>query len=71
MQVCGNDTKLIPPSETVRAELARSVRETRRLRSLLRLSARAEDDHRYVEALRQRSGTAPQPAAARPEGVSA
>jgi hypothetical protein len=65
MHVCRNGTKLIPLPETVRAELARSVRETRRLRSLLRLSAQAEDDDRYVEALRQCSSAAPQP-----EGVT-
>jgi hypothetical protein len=70
MQVRGNETELIPPPDTVRAELARSVRETRRLRSLLRISAQAEDDHRYVEALRQRSGADPQPEAARPGGVA-
>ncbi len=71
MQVCGNDIELIPPPETVRAELARSVRETRRLRSLLRLSVQADNDHRFVEALRQHDSAVLQCEAARPEGVGA
>lgn len=40
--------RLIPPPDLVRAELARSVREARRLRSLLRLSVREEQDRRFV-----------------------
>jgi hypothetical protein len=46
-----NEAPLIPSPSKVRTELARSVREARRLRSLLRLSVRAEQDRRYVAAL--------------------
>lgn len=42
---------LIPPPSLVRAELARNVREGRRLRSLLRLARMAEDDRRFYEKL--------------------
>jgi hypothetical protein len=46
-----DETALIPSPAVVRAELARSVREARRLRSLLRLAVRAEEDRRFVRAL--------------------
>ena len=42
---------LIPPPRVVRAELARAVRQARRLRSLLRLSEKAELDRRFCEEL--------------------
>ena len=51
MNGCLNEAPLIPPPSKVRAELARSVREARRLRSLLRLSIKTEQDRRYVQAL--------------------
>jgi hypothetical protein len=51
MQTAKPETRLIPSPETVRAELARSVRETRRLRSLLKLSLQTEDDRRFVAGL--------------------
>jgi hypothetical protein len=60
MQATQLDARLIPSPETVRAELARSVRETRRLRSLLKLSVQAEEDHRFVAGL---PGANRQPAA--------
>jgi hypothetical protein len=44
------------------------VREARRLRRLLDVAIQAEDDARYVDALRQHA-SAPQPEA-RPEGVA-
>jgi hypothetical protein len=51
-----SDITLIPPADVVRAELARSVRESQRLRTLLRVAVQNEDDRRYVEALRHRAG---------------
>lgn len=42
---------LIPPPPLVRAELARAVREARRLRSLLRLAERAELDRRQCDEM--------------------
>jgi hypothetical protein len=42
---------LIPPTNLVRAELARSVREARRLRSLLRLAFKAEEDRKFLQTL--------------------
>lgn len=43
--------RLIPPPGVVRAELARRVREARRLRSLLRLAMQAEEDRRFLNSL--------------------
>ena len=43
--------ELIPPTETVRIELARCAREHRRLRSLLKLAQQAEEDRRFVAGL--------------------
>jgi hypothetical protein len=57
--------ELIPPPDVIRAELARSVRESEALRSLLRIATKVEDDRRFVQSLRGR-----QPEAARPEGVA-
>jgi hypothetical protein len=45
------DATLIPPSALIRAELARNVREARRLRSLLRLSIQAEEDRQFLRSL--------------------
>lgn len=45
--------RLIPPPELVRAELARSIRESRRLRALLRLALLTEDDRRFLAELRR------------------
>jgi hypothetical protein len=42
---------LIPPTDTVRVELARCAREHRRLRSLLRLAKQAEEDRKFVQGL--------------------
>lgn len=50
---------LIPPPEAVRAELARSVREAARLRALLRLAVRADEDRSFVDALRERPRAKP------------
>lgn len=50
--------RLIPPPEAVRVELARSVRESRRLRALLRLSLLSEEDRQFLARLR-RPRTAP------------
>jgi hypothetical protein len=60
---------LIPQPEIVRAELARSVRETRRLRRLLDVAIQAEDDARYIDALRHHA-TTPQTETARPGEVT-
>ena len=57
---------LIPPPDVIRAELARSVRESDALRSLLRIATKIEDDRRFVQSLRSSL-----PAAARPEEVGA
>lgn len=46
-----DETGLIPPPGVVRAELARSVREARRLRSLLRLAMQAEEDRQFLLSL--------------------
>lgn len=46
--------ELIPPVPAVRIELARCAREHRRLRSLLKLAQRAEEDRRFVQGLTQR-----------------
>jgi hypothetical protein len=46
-----DETGLIPPPGLVRVELARSVREARRLRSLLRLAMQADDDRRFIRSL--------------------
>jgi hypothetical protein len=54
---------LIPPPETIRAELARSVREAAILRKLLKLASQAQDDRQFVEDLR---GKAPQTEEAAP-----
>jgi hypothetical protein len=59
-------TELIPRPGTVRAELARSVREARRLRSLLRLALQAEEDRRYLRSLTDR----PTREAGSPAGVA-
>lgn len=48
------DAPLIPPPCVVRAELARNVREGRRLRSLLRLSVKAEEDRSFLRELADR-----------------
>lgn len=56
-KTCKNGGRLIPPPETVRVELARSVRESRRLRALLRLSLLSEDDRRFLASLRPRTAT--------------
>ncbi len=45
---------LIPPPETVRAELAKSVREAERLRELLKISVKAEEDRRFLQSLHGR-----------------
>ena len=47
------DRELIPPPPAIRAELARAVRKTQRLRSLLRLAKKAEDDRRFCDELAQ------------------
>jgi hypothetical protein len=44
---------LIPPPGPVRVELARTVREASRLRALLRLSVKSEQDQQYIKSLRQ------------------
>ncbi|QDV34433.1 hypothetical protein [Tautonia plasticadhaerens] len=46
-----SDRDLIPPPPLVRAKLARAVREARRLRSLLRLSEKAELDRQFCDEL--------------------
>ncbi len=43
--------ELVPPSPVVRAELARAVRETGRLRELLRVAIRSEKDREFLEGL--------------------
>jgi hypothetical protein len=48
------EAELIPPPGVVRAELARSVRESRRLRALLRLSMQVVEDRHYVRSLARR-----------------
>ncbi len=45
------DRELIPPPPVVRAELARSVREARRLRALLRVALQAEKDRQELARL--------------------
>jgi hypothetical protein len=67
MQTAKPEARLIPLPETVRAELARSVRETRRLRSLLKLSLQTEEDRRFVAGL---PGATRQPAGAGGEVAS-
>jgi hypothetical protein len=47
---------LIPRPGVIRVELARVVREARRLRSLLRLSMQAEADREFIEGMRGGSG---------------
>jgi hypothetical protein len=42
---------LIPPSAVVRVELARSARERDRLRELLKLAVRFEEDRNFVRSL--------------------
>jgi hypothetical protein len=44
----------VPPPEVIRVELARSVRETERLRTLLKLSVQTQEDRRFLEELRGR-----------------
>ena len=56
--------ELIPRPPVVRERLARSLRETRLLKRLLRLSVEAAEE-RYHQP------PAPRPEAARPEGVGA
>ncbi len=51
MQTQAAEHRLIPPPALVRVELARAVRETQQLRSLLRLSLRAAEDRRFIESL--------------------
>ena len=53
-----HEAELIPPPGVVRAELARSVRESRRLRSLLRLSMQVVEDRRYLRSLARRDSLA-------------
>lgn len=50
MQIAQTEQTLIPPPGLVRVELARSARETRQLRALLKLSLRAEEDRRFIES---------------------
>jgi hypothetical protein len=45
------ESGLIPAPPLVRAELARCVREARRLRSLLRLANQADEDRRFIRSL--------------------
>lgn len=51
MQAVPHETRLIPPPFAVRVELARNVREGRRLRALLRLSMQAIEDRRFLDDL--------------------
>ena len=57
MRMVENSRALIPPPPVVRAELARAVRESRRLRSLLRLAVQTEEDRRFLESLAGRPQT--------------
>lgn len=50
MQTAQAENKLIPPPAAVRVELARTVREARRLRSLLRIAVKAEEDRRFIQS---------------------
>lgn len=45
---------LIPNPEIVRVELARTVREAKALRSLLKLSVQAREDREFVDRIRNR-----------------
>lgn len=57
MQTAEPLQKLIPPPGLVRVELARSARETRQLRALLKLSLQAEEDRRFIESQADRLQT--------------
>jgi hypothetical protein len=49
---------LIPPPPVVREHLARNLRENRLLRSLLRVSERAAEEHWYQAAHEHRTAAA-------------
>ncbi|WP_169979475.1 hypothetical protein [Tautonia rosea] len=49
------ERELIPPPPVIRAKLARNVREARRLRALLRLAEKAEQDRQFCERLNEQT----------------
>jgi hypothetical protein len=59
-----DDATLLPPAHVIHERLSLNQRERHRLQTLLRLVRHVEEDRRHQAA------TAPQPEAARPEGVA-